>query len=257
MKKEILESLYKLEQEKNIEILFACESGSRAWGFHSPDSDYDVRFVYVHKKDWYLSIEDRKDFIEFPKDEILDIVGYDLRKMLKLFRSSNAKIFEWIQSPVMYKRDDAFVNNIKALFDEYFSAKAGLHHYLGLTRNTFENYLQTERIKLKKYFYALRPVLAANWIVKHNTCPPMEFAALREMVNNEQVSKRIDLLLEQKAGVGEGFEISPDPLLHHFIQEQMAAAEAHAKQLEPRRVPAHQLNLLFQQTTGLYDHSGT
>ena len=152
MKEIILEQLKKLEQQRDIKILFACESGSRGWGFHSPDSDYDVRFVYVHKKDWYLSIEDRKDFIEFPKDDILDITGYELRKMLKLFRSSNAVIFEWIQSPVMYRKNEAFLERIKLLVKEYYSPKAGLHHYLGLTRNTFEAYLQAERVKLKNTF---------------------------------------------------------------------------------------------------------
>jgi uncharacterized protein len=257
MKEIILESLQRMEDEKDVKILFACESGSRAWGFHSPDSDYDVRFVYVHKRKRYLELENMKEFIEFPKDEILDIVGYDLRKMLKLFRSSNAKIFEWIQSPVLYRQDEAFLNNIKSLAGDYFSPKAGLYHYLGLCRNTFGNYLQGDKIKLKKYFYAIRPLLAARWIVKYNSCPPMEFETLRLMVDDKKVDQRIELLLKQKAVEAESFFMSPDPMLQIYIQEKIAEAEAYAKYLESRDAPVQPLNELFQQSVEQYDYSGT
>lgn len=257
MKEIILESLQRMEEEMDIKILFACESGSRAWGFHSPDSDYDVRFVYMHKKERYLEIEDLKDFIEFPKDEVLDIVGYDLRKMLKLFRSSNAKIFEWIQSPVLYRKEDDFLKNIKSLAGDYFSPKAGLYHYLGLCRNTFDNHLQSEKIKLKKYFYAFRPLLAARWIVKYNACPPMDFETLRTMVDDIEIDQRIELLLKQKAGVAESFLMSSDPFLQSYIKQQIGETETYAKQLESRDMPVDPLNMLFQKTVGVYDYSGT
>jgi uncharacterized protein len=251
MKEVIISQLKKLEQEHQISILFACESGSRGWGFHSPDSDYDVRFVYRNRKDWYLGIEDRKDFIDFQKDKLLDMVGYDLRKMLKLFRGSNAKIFEWIQSPVMYRSDEGFLAHLQDLMPAYYSPKAGLHHYLGLVRNTVAHHLQGERVRLKKYFYALRPLLAACWIKKFNQCPPMEFGALRMMVDDCAVNERIDGLLQQKAVAGEGFEIVPDPFLQHFILETIKECEAYAKELSHRETDARSLNLLFQKTTGL------
>ncbi len=256
MKEIILKGLRGLEKEKDIEILFACESGSRAWGFHSPDSDYDVRFVYVHKKDWYLSIEDRKDFIDSPKDELLDIVGYDLRKMLKLFRGSNAMIFEWIQSPIMYIRNEEFLSGLNNLVAEYYSGKSGLHHYLGLTRNTLENHLQSDKVKLKKYFYALRPMMAAMWIMRYNECPPMEFAVLRSVFTNDQVNEKIDEFLKLKTIVGESYLIDPEPMLNLFVSEQMAICEQYARQLSVKRADADSLNLLFQRTSGFYDHSG-
>ena len=153
MRDAILEKLYEIEKDNNVTVLFAIESGSRAWGFHSPDSDYDVRFVYMHQKDWYLSIEDRQDFIDLPVNKVFDVNGYDIRKMLKFFRSTNGKIYEWIQSPIIYKSYGDFLPAIKNLVDQYYSPKAGIHHYLGLTKNTLENDLKGDEVKLKKYFY--------------------------------------------------------------------------------------------------------
>jgi hypothetical protein len=251
MTKIILEQLQQLQQREHIRILFACESGSRAWGFHSPDSDYDVRFAYVHTKDWYIGIEDKKDFIEFPKDVVLDITGYDIRKLLKLFRSSNAKIFEWIQSPVLYLKEDSFLKGLQSLVEEYYSSKSGIHHYLGLTRNTFETYLQGEHIRLKKYFYALRPILAALWIVEKDECPPMEFHHLRTLITDPVINKKIDGLLQQKAEVGESFVIAPDEVLHQFIADQMKRCELFAQGLPKKETSAASLNLLFRTAIGI------
>src|SRR5690606_13349752 len=149
IKKEILE----IEKKENIKVLYACESGSRAWGFPSKDSDYDVRFIYMKPKDWYLSIDDHKDTLEFPINDVLDISGWDIRKTLKLFRSSNAVIYEWLQSPIVYKEEPGFLNKMNALFPDFFSGRAGMHHYLSMAKNCFENDLQGEQVKLKKYFY--------------------------------------------------------------------------------------------------------
>ena len=251
MEKQILEQLSTIEQQRGLKILFACESGSRAWGFHSPDSDYDVRFIYMHPKPWYLGIEDRQDFVEIPINDDLDISGFDIRKMLKLFRSSNAKIFEWIQSPVFYMKDDVFLNGLRALVPEYFSPRAGLHHYIGLTRNTLENFLQGEEVKLKKYFYALRPILAARWIVEKNNCPPMQFADLRVMVTDTLINEKIDRLLQLKAGVGEGFIIKPDRDLDDFIKKEIELCETHAFGLHRKETDASALNILFQKTIGI------
>jgi predicted nucleotidyltransferase len=99
----ILEQLEQIEQEEQVTILYACESGSRAWGFPSQDSDYDVRFIYLHKPEWYLSIYDKRDVIERPINNMLDINGWDLRKALNLFRKSNPPLLEWLQSPIQYK----------------------------------------------------------------------------------------------------------------------------------------------------------
>ena len=234
-----------------IRILFAVESGSRAWGFHSPDSDYDVRFCYVHEPEWYLSIEDRSDFIEFPKDEVLDIVGYDLRKLLKLSRASNAKIYEWIQSPVRYRADTAFLDALRDLAPGYYSPRSGMHHYLGLARNTFESYLQGEAVRLKKYFYALRPLFAARWIAERNECPPMEFAPLRTIVADPAIQQAVDHLLDLKSGVDEKYTMTPLELLQTFIATELKDLGEVARQLPARQTGVEPLNRLFRNTVGL------
>jgi len=128
VKEIIFEKLKAIEYQFDVRIRYACESGSRAWGFASPDSDYDVRFVYVHKADYYLSIDDQRDVIEVPINDLLDINGWELRKALRLFRKSNAPLYEWLQSPIVYSADSNFVSNMKALMPTYFSPRAGMHH---------------------------------------------------------------------------------------------------------------------------------
>ena len=104
VREEILKRLDQIEREENVSIVYACESGSRAWGFESTDSDWDVRFIYVHGQDWYLSIdvEEKRDVIERPVNDELDISGWDLRKALKLVRRS-PPLLEWLSSPIISK----------------------------------------------------------------------------------------------------------------------------------------------------------
>ena len=99
----IKEKLSQIEERENIRILYACESGSRAWGFASSDSDYDVRFIYVRPKEFYLKLENTCDTLECELNEIYDISGWDLKKMLRLLNRSNPSIFEWAASPLVYK----------------------------------------------------------------------------------------------------------------------------------------------------------
>src|ERR1041385_3130769 len=117
----IKQRLSSIELNSNVQVLFAAESGSRAWGFPSPDSDYDARFIYVHPKDYYLSIDDQRDVLEMPVDGVLDINGWDIRKALKLFAKSNAPLFEWLQSPIVYKSDDGFHKALVELMPLYFN----------------------------------------------------------------------------------------------------------------------------------------
>src|SRR5436190_18752929 len=122
-------ALAQLEAERNVRVLFACESGSRAWGFASRDSDYDVRFLYVHVRDWYLSVEARRDVIEQPIADDLDLSGWELRKALQLLRKSNPPLLEWLKSPVVYKRDPVFVAECEALAAKYYSPRKCFAHY--------------------------------------------------------------------------------------------------------------------------------
>ena len=153
IKQEIESKLRHLEQEEKVCIFYACESGSRAWGFPSADSDYDVRFLYIHHKNWYLSIDDKRDVIELKNSDLIDISGWDIRKALKLLRKSNPPLLEWLQSPIVYQQRLDIVEKIRKLIPEYYSSKSCLYHYLHMAEGNFREYLKGEIVWIKKYFY--------------------------------------------------------------------------------------------------------
>ncbi|MCD9016579.1 nucleotidyltransferase domain-containing protein [Parachryseolinea silvisoli] len=220
MKEVILNKLKDLEQQFDVKILLACESGSRAWGFASPDSDYDARFIYVHKKDFYLSIDERPDVLGLPVDAVLDIGGWELRKALRLFRKANAPLYEWLQSPLVYTAQDNFVADMKELMPQYFSPRAAMHHYLSMAKGVVEYELAAPEVRLKKYFYALRPILAARWIAERGTVPPIMFAQLRASLP-AALNDIVDDLLRQKAIACEGHTIVPVPALNQYLLEEV------------------------------------
>ena len=225
----ILQKLKEIEQTHQVTILYACESGSRAWGFASPNSDYDVRFVYVHAKDFYLSIDEQRDVIELPVDELLDINGWELRKALRLFRKSNAPIYEWLQSPIIYRVHADFLTSMQSLFAEYFSSRAMMHHYISIAKTVFENELSGNEVRLKKYFYALRPVLACRWIADTGAVPPMEFGKLRTLMDTSLTSITNELL-NTKAQADERYTIKPIEAMNRFIEDQIRYCEQVAPQ---------------------------
>lgn len=197
MKRKILEKLKEIERANDIEILFAVESGSRAWGFASPDSDYDIRFVYRHKKEWYLNLWDKKDTIEFMTEDDLDGSGWDIRKALKLLAKSNASFTGWLFSPVIYRANSEFLEGMKSLANRNFNPVAGFHHFHSMNKG-FEETLGTEEMTLKSYFYTIRTALCANWILKNNTIPPVYFRDLFSLLEKDYYSK-IDDLIELKS----------------------------------------------------------
>src|SRR5687767_6855485 len=117
----IKEILVHLEQQFNVKVMYACETGSRAWGFPSPDSDYDIRFIYMHERNWYLHLGERKDTIDIAITNDLDISGWDLRKSLKLLKKSNAPLIERFQSPIEYYHDKNFKEEFRELIKLYYS----------------------------------------------------------------------------------------------------------------------------------------
>lgn len=246
VKEIILEKLKAIEHQFDVRILYACESGSRAWGFASPDSDYDVRFVYVHKADYYLSIDDLRDVIEVPINDLLDINGWELRKALRLFRKSNAPIYEWLQSPIVYSADRTFVSEMKALIPTYFSPRAGMHHYISMAKGVFESELCGEMVKLKRYFYALRPVLAAKWIADIKSVPPMDFKSLSVLMP-EQISTLVDELLAIKVKVDESFMIAKKSEINAFIGECIRYCEARVP-VSKNSTNEVELNKLFKRS---------
>lgn len=220
MTRKIQAKLKEIEEKEHIKILLAVESGSRAWGFASPDSDYDVRFIYVRPVKEYLHLNEQQDFIEWQLDEVLDINGWDLNKTLIQFRKGNATLFEWSNSPVVYKKDPTW-DTIYATAKNFFSAKASLYHYYGTARNTFDGYLQGEQVKYKKYFYALRPLLACKYIEMYNCPPPVLFNDLLQMELSTDLREGIDYLLELKKVTDEK-DLNPQiPIIYNFIKQEL------------------------------------
>lgn len=148
VEKIIQEKLKEIEEKENVRIIMAIESGSRAWGFASPVSDYDVRFVYVRRLEDYLCLEKKRDVIEWQLDDLLDINGWDLKKALFLMHDSNSSIFEWCASPIVYKNSEAF-EQLKIMRHKYYSRKKSLYHYWRMADNNYEAYLQGEQVKIK------------------------------------------------------------------------------------------------------------
>lgn len=250
MQKEILEKLNVIEKENNIKILYAVESGSRGWGFASCDSDYDVRFIYAHNTEWYLSIEDKKDFIEVPINDLLDINGWDIKKALLHYKKSNPTLMEWLSSPIVYMEDYSTAQKMRELLPAYFSPVPTIYHYLHIARNKFKEVMSTDQVKIKRYFYILRPVLACMWIEKNNTTPPMEFSKLMaEQQLDDSLVNEIYKLLEKKTA-GLEIDIEPkSPIIIDFLKSKIDHYEQYLKTVRKEKESGYaSLNVLFRET---------
>jgi len=178
MKSEIVQRLQEIEEQHRCHILYACESGSRAWGFASPDSDYDVRFIYHHPVDWYFRIDTRPDTINDMLPNDIDVSAWELIKAMKLFAKGNLSLFEWLDSPEIYIKNHQFYTVLKSLIPDYFNPKKALYHYYNMATKTKEKYLCDQTVNIKKLFYIIRPLLACVWINNNKTMPPTEFKHL-------------------------------------------------------------------------------
>jgi len=248
MKKEILKQLKVIEAEENIKILYACESGSRAWGFPSQDSDYDVRFIYLRDIKWYLRVdyEYQRDVVERPIDDLLDINGWDLKKALLLMRKSNPSLIEWLNSPIVYCCDEEFTAGMKKLTLEYYSPRACFYHYSHMASGNNREYLQNDMVKTKKYFYVLRPILAMLWIEQDLGVVPMEFETLvKTLVDDERLLKDINQLLADKK---KGFETEYAPRvdsISEFVNAELERLEAKTQQIEKNDMDFEAINRFF------------
>lgn len=226
IRQDILHRLQRAEQEHQVRILFAIESGSRAWGFASPNSDYDVRFVYAHPRDWYLAVdlEERRDVIEYPIVDDIDLNGWDVRKALRLLWKSNPALIEWLQSPITYCEHGDFRQQALALLPAIYTSERGLYHYRSMASKNYRGYLKQDEVPLKKYFYVLRPLLAARWIADGRGAPPMEFERLLAMLNADEAQVRADIhtLLAQKRQAPELGRAAAVPSLNAFIETELA-----------------------------------
>lgn len=244
MEQVIREKLAEIENKENVRIIMAVESGSRAWGFASPDSDYDVRFVYVRKLEDYLKLDKTRDVIEWQLDVTLDISGWDLKKALQLMHESNPSIFEWCASPIVYRCSPAF-EELQEIRKEYYSKKKSLYHYWHMASSNYENYLQGEEVRIKKYFYVIRPLLAAKWIADHGTQPPMLFSELLDAELPEELRAIVNELLDKKQKMPEMGLAPKIKELDCFIKKELETIRLAADQTETDRNTWDTLNRYF------------
>lgn len=238
---EIAGRLDAIETREDVRILLAVESGSRAWGFPSPDSDYDARFIYVRPASWYVSVRPGRDVIEEEVGEI-DVNGWDLRKALGLMLKGNAVLVEWLMSPVVYRETDGFRSDFTGLLETTFRPVSLLHHYLNLGLSMRRNdAFRGNAFPIKKYFYVLRPAVALRWLRVHDYAklPPMSLPVLAADCDlSPEFSERLRELIARKSVTRELGETEPIAAFEAFIDEEFAAAEAMAGTLPAPRTPA-------------------
>ncbi|OOM05882.1 nucleotidyltransferase domain-containing protein [Clostridium saccharobutylicum] len=256
MDKVIQAQLRSIEEKNNVKILYAVESGSRGWGFESKDSDFDVRFIYVHPIEWYLSVFEGADVIEIPVDEVLDVNGWDLRKALKLMYRSNASLLEWLSSPIIYKQNQEFANELRYVSEKYFSPISSIYHYISIAKKSFDGLEGLKGIKLKKLFYVIRPILACMWIEKFNTIPPMNLQAMMKKVEiHNNIRKIIEELVVVKADSIESDSINQPIELMKFLRDKLEYYYSYAKDIKAEKErDSRTLNEFFHKT--LRDYSG-
>lgn len=256
MRERVLEELARLEQEHGVTVLYACESGSRAWGFASPDSDYDVRFVYVHQPEWYLRVDEPRDVLERPLTDELDLSGWELRKTLRLLRKSNPTLLEWLDSPLVYRSEPAAAEALRHLTRDFYSPAAARAHYLSMAKKNFRGYLQGEEVRYKKYLYVLRPLLAVRWIDQGLGMPPMVFETLMEAtLDNAAQRAEVEELLVLKRQAVEAEYGPARPALHRLINQELLRAEtasaARTKAGDTRRLDNYLRHWVHQYTRGV------
>ena len=250
IQEQIKEALKRIENEHQVQILYACESGSRAWGFASVDSDYDVRFIYLHKSEWYLSInvEHRRDVIELPISDNLDVSGWDLRKTLQLFQKSNSPLWEWLGSPIIYQEEFSVIQNMRKLANTCYSPIACQYHYFKMAKGNNPDNLADEKVKLKKYLYALRPVLAVIWLEKQLGVVPTEFQKLIDgVVTDQNLKQAIARLLKMKMAGTEKDVGDIIPEISNFLNTELQRMEEQEFEKQTGNCPVEELNNLFRQ----------
>lgn len=240
----ILRELKKIEEQENVKIIMAIESGSRAWGFASPDSDYDVRFIYVRKEEDYLKLEKTRDVIEWKLDDVLDINGWDIKKALQLLHNSNPTVFEWCASPIIYWETEEFAW-LKNILPQYFSVKKSLYHYWHTSETHYKTHLLNDEVNIKKYFYALRPLLAAKWILDKRSVPPMLFEELVEEELKMELVPEVNKLLDLKKTLPEMGKAPRIQIINDYIERELREIKVAAEVIEEQAVEWDGLNKLF------------
>ncbi|WP_335872428.1 nucleotidyltransferase domain-containing protein [Bacillus sp. 2205SS5-2] len=194
MRQQIQQQLKRLEAQHDIKILFASETGSRAWGYHGLQSDYDVRFIYVHRTEWYLSIEPKRDVLDNNDGESIDMHGWELRKTLQLFQKSNPTLLEWIHSPIVYQENEMFVRELRRLEKDAFNLRPSLYHYLKMAENNQAKGLLTA----KQYITVLKPVFLCLWLLEREAFPLLNIEKLSNHFTRGTISDEVSQLIHIK-----------------------------------------------------------
>lgn len=230
MQRVITKRIEQIEAEEDARILLAIESGSRAWGFHSPDSDYDVRFIYTRPVAWHYRLGKKRDVIERPIDDELDLSGWELSKALTLTLGSNAVVAEWLQSPIVYRADPAAVTALTEFARIALDRKSVTWHYVNLAQRQLDRLFdECGHVRIKRYFYVLRPVLALRWMrLADKGMPPMHMTALREGSGlDNTLSDALDLLTQQKMAAKEKGTVEAAPrVLQTLVEDELQEARA-------------------------------
>lgn len=243
----IIEELKQLESAFSIKILFACEAGSRAWGLASENCDYDVRFIYIHQPNDYLSIDPvgigkKKDTIDQPIHEKFDLHGWELTKALRLYRKSNPTFLEWIHSDIMYYSFTSTIDLIKEMESKVFDAKPCLFHYVNMAKNNFR---QIAEGNVKNYLNVVRPLLICRWIYENHQFPPLNFKMLVEKTTTGVIRNIFMQIYRMKiTGIIEKID---DTALHSFIEKEILCIEKIAKTLpQKKKNYSSELDQLFR-----------
>ena len=217
-----------IEAQHKVRIVWAVESGSRAWGFASPDSDYDCRFLYLRPAADYLSPWPQRDVIETPLDAVLDVGGWDLRKALQLLVKGNATVLEWLRSPIAYDVDPLFRDTLLALADEVVDRDALRRHHLHVGRGQREALGDGRDVPLKRVFYALRPAVTLRWLREHpdRAVPPMDLPTLlAEVEVPDEARTAVQDAVARKAVTRELGTGDVPPVLLALVDAELGADE--------------------------------
>lgn len=229
MRKTIIESLKNIEAEEKITVLFACESGSRAWGTQSLNSDYDIRFIYIHHSDWYLQLFEQRDVFEKTIPPTIELVGWDLKKALKLLYNSNPSLLEWIHSPFIYRSDDAFLKNLTNLSQQFCSIPSLLYHYVHMAKKNFQSFNKESNRTPKRYLNCIRPIMMCLSLLNGSGFPNGTIQELfLNNVDDKKLLAQFQSLLKVKS---EEQRLFSSQELDKFIQESIFFIEDKMKKI--------------------------
>lgn len=209
MRGTVLKRLSDLALAEDLRVLYACESGSRAWGFADPGSDYDVRFLYLRPLSYYLAVFPKTDHLQLAKQGDLDVAGWDLKKALGLMYNGNPVLNEWLGSPVVYWEEPGFMAGMRALAARFYRPSPSAYHYYHMARDNYEKYLTVLGVPLKKYLYVLRPVLAVLWVEANQGPVPTAFGDLLAGLDVPEAVRAESLALVARKMSGEPLGVGP------------------------------------------------